>query len=81
MFAMASKQDIDNWAELGNEGWSFDDMKPYYRKYETYHPPSKELGAKINDKYVDPVLRGNNGPIQVGVPLYPRDSKSCRSLD
>lgn len=62
---MASRQDLDNWKELGNEGWGFDDLAPYYRKMETYNPPSKILSAKINDKYVDPSLRGTSGPIQV----------------
>jgi choline dehydrogenase len=65
MFSMASRQDLDNWGELGNEGWSFDDLAPYYKKFETYNPPSKILSSKINDKYVDPLLRGNSGPIQI----------------
>lgn len=62
---MASRQDLDNWKELGNDGWSFDEVAPYYRKFEKYNPSSKTLSAKINDKYVDPLLRGTDGPIQV----------------
>ncbi|KAF2692068.1 GMC oxidoreductase [Lentithecium fluviatile CBS 122367] len=54
MFSMASHQDLGNWKELENEGWGFEDLAPYYRKLET-----------INDKYVDPLLRGTSGPIQV----------------
>ncbi|ORX92493.1 hypothetical protein BCR34DRAFT_254059 [Clohesyomyces aquaticus] len=65
MYSMASRQDLDNWVELGNKGWGFDDLAPYYRKSETYNKASKTLSAKINDKYVDPLLRGTNGPIQV----------------
>ncbi|KAF2709503.1 GMC oxidoreductase [Pleomassaria siparia CBS 279.74] len=65
MFSMASRQDLDNWKGLGNNGWGFDDLAPYYRKFETYHPPSKILSPKINDKYVDPLLRGTSGPIQI----------------
>lgn len=64
---MASRQDLDNWKELGNDGWSFDDLQPYYRKCETYNPPSEALASKINNKYIDPRLRGTNGPIQVSV--------------
>ena len=62
---MASKQDLDNWGELGNSGWSFEDLKPYYRKFETYHPASETLSQKIDDKYLDKSLRGTAGPIQV----------------
>ncbi|KAF2270953.1 alcohol oxidase [Lojkania enalia] len=65
MFSMASRQDLDNWAELGNKGWGFDDLAPYYRKFETYNPPSEALSKKINNKYVEPLLRGKRGPIQV----------------
>lgn len=73
MFSMASRQDLNNWAELGNKGWGFDDLVPYYRKFETYNSASKSLSGKINDKYVDPLLRGTSGPIQVSGVLH-RDS-------
>jgi len=62
---MASRQDLDNWSELGNKGWGFDDMMPYYRKFETYHRCGDEFADKVNDKYLDATLRGTSGPIQV----------------
>ena len=65
MFSMCSKQDLDNWVELGNHGWSFDDLLPYYKKFETYNPCSDTLGGQINDKYLNKSLRGSSGPIQV----------------
>jgi choline dehydrogenase-like flavoprotein len=66
MFAMASRQDL----ELGNKGWGFNDMLPYYRKSETYNPCEASLADKVNDKYIDASLRGTSGPIKV-----------CQSLD
>lgn len=69
MFSMASKQDLDNWEELGNKGWNFDQLLPYYRKSETYHPCGDATYAeKINDKYLDASFRGTSGPIQVSRP-------------
>ena len=65
MFSMASRQDLDNWVALGNEGWGFDDLAPYYRKFETYNPPSAKVAEKFKSAYVDPLLRGTEGPIQV----------------
>ena len=65
MFSMASKQDLDNWPELGNKGWSFDDMKAYYKKFETYHPASETFGKGMDDKYLDKSLRGTSGPVHV----------------
>jgi choline dehydrogenase-like flavoprotein len=65
MFSMASRQDLDNWAELGNNGWGFEDLLPYYRKFETFHPTGSDFAAKVNDKYLDAALRGTSGPIHV----------------
>ena len=64
---MASKQDLDNWPELGNTGWSFDSLGAYYRKFETYHPASEMFGRKIDDEYLDKSLRGTSGPIHVSI--------------
>jgi choline dehydrogenase len=66
MFSMASRQDLANWVELGNEGWGFDDLMSYYRKSETYHPASSPCAAKLNDSYLDTSVRSGSGPIQVG---------------
>lgn len=65
MFSHCSKQDLDNWIELGNKGWGWDDMVPYFRKFETYNPPSEATGKKFNHRYIDPLLRGTEGPLQI----------------
>jgi choline dehydrogenase-like flavoprotein len=67
MFSMASRQDLDNWVALGNKGWGFDDLAPYYRKFERFTAPSKELDGKLGStsEYLDPLLRGTDGPLQV----------------
>ena len=76
MFAMASRQDLDNWVELGNKEWGFNDMLPYYRKFETYHPCEASFADKVNDKYIDASLRGTSGPIKVRRSLQ----SFCRNL-
>jgi choline dehydrogenase len=65
MFSMASRQDLNNWVELGNKGWGYEDMLPYYQKFETYHPTGAAFAEKVNDKYLDSTLRGTSGPIHV----------------
>jgi choline dehydrogenase len=67
MFSMATRQDLDNWTELGNKGWGSEDLLPYYRKFETYHPTGSDFAAKVNDKYLDATLRGTSGPIHVSI--------------
>jgi choline dehydrogenase len=52
-------QDYDAWAELGNPGWSFKDVLPYFRRSE------RRIG-KGDDAY-----RGRSGPVTVCNPDYP----------
>jgi len=49
-------EDYDGWAQLGNPGWSFDDVLPYFRKFE-------------NRAGGDPAVRGRGGPIDVIDPI------------
>jgi choline dehydrogenase len=44
--------DFDQWAQLGNRGWSYDDVLPYFRRSEDY-----EAG--------DMHFRGRAGPLHV----------------
>ena len=46
-----SASDYDDWAALGNPGWGFDDLLPYFRRAE-----SDPLGGP---------LHGTDGPVQV----------------
>lgn len=46
--------DYDHWAQLGNEGWSFKECLPYFKRIETF--PSG-----------DPNFRGQSGPIAVTI--------------
>lgn len=46
-----SARDFDDWARLGNPGWSFDDLLPYFRKAE-----SDPLGGPFH---------GTEGPVPV----------------
>ncbi len=46
--------DYDHWAALGNAGWSWSDLLPYFKRIERYP------GG-------DPALRGHDGPIPVTI--------------
>src|SRR5215831_479764 len=53
VFLRALRQDLDNWAELGNPDWSFERCLPYFRKLET------------DCDFADNDLHGAAGPIPV----------------
>ncbi|HZV21691.1 MAG TPA: choline dehydrogenase [Hyphomicrobiales bacterium] len=47
--------DYDLWAQLGNRGWSWSDVLPYFRKAENYLPGTNEY-------------HGGQGPLKVSRP-------------
>nr|WP_261841615.1 choline dehydrogenase [Aliamphritea ceti] len=52
LYVRGQKEDYDDWAALGNKGWSYEDILPYFKKSE-----DQERGA--NDYH------GVGGPLQV----------------
>ncbi|OTB15722.1 putative GMC oxidoreductase [Daldinia sp. EC12] len=72
IFAPPTKKAIDSWALLGNDGWSWEELRAYYAKVYT-SPPSlsddvrKSLGL---DNWTTKDESGK-GPIQVSFPGNP----------
>ena len=64
----ASAEDLNTWERLGNPGWNFKILAPYYRKFETFNPPDEEVVDALNARYIDPKLHGTQGPIQTSLP-------------
>ncbi|GAB7337029.1 hypothetical protein MBLNU457_g2441t1 [Dothideomycetes sp. NU457] len=42
-FHRGSAGDYDAWMKLGNPGWGWNDLLPYFKKSETFTPPSHEI--------------------------------------
>ena len=63
-----SKIGIDNWGKLGNPGWNWEAMEPYYKKFQTFHRPSKRsVQEELGITYLQDELQGT-GPIQTVFP-------------
>ncbi|KAL7289855.1 hypothetical protein TKK_0016253 [Trichogramma kaykai] len=57
LWIRGNDRDFDTWAELGNRGWSYRDVLPYFKKAENYDPRlADEFGRE---------LFGVGGPLNV----------------
>ncbi|KAK4201725.1 hypothetical protein QBC40DRAFT_197837 [Triangularia verruculosa] len=65
MLLYPSKGNIDAWAALGNEGWDFDSLAPYFRKFATVHTPPQSSKDTCGLTYHNEDLAKGDGPIQV----------------
>jgi choline dehydrogenase len=64
------KADYDDWVQLGNPGWSWDDMLPYFKKSESYSPiQSSEIAEQYSSRE-DSSVHGYSGPVNVSFPNY-----------
>ncbi|PVF95344.1 alcohol oxidase [Serendipita vermifera] len=67
-----AKADYDIWEDLGNDGWGWSDLLPYFIKSETFTPPPAALAQEFGITY-DMRYHGTRGPVQSSYPpfLYP----------
>ena len=65
LMAYPSKSGLDSWEKLGNKGWNFDTLWPYYQKFHTYTPPSQEVKDFLALDYMDEGVQRMTGPIKV----------------
>lgn len=64
------RADYDDWVQLGNPGWSWDDMLPYFKKSENYSPVQSSNIAEQYSTREDPSVHGYSGPVNVSFPNY-----------
>ncbi|MCW5983161.1 MAG: GMC family oxidoreductase N-terminal domain-containing protein [Bryobacteraceae bacterium] len=57
MYQRGSPACYDAWAALGNPGWSFRELLPYFKKFENYRPAG-------------PPDHGDSGPVHISRPRY-----------
>jgi choline dehydrogenase-like flavoprotein len=71
-FDRGSAADYDAWESLGNPGWSFANLLPYFKKSVTFTPPSPDVAAKYNYTWDKASAYGvdSKGPIQVSYPPF-----------
>lgn len=60
-FVRGQAQDFDTWAQMGNRGWSYADVLPFFKRIESYEGEG------------DSAFRGKDGPLRVTNP-EPREA-------
>jgi choline dehydrogenase len=58
-FVRGQAQDFDTWAQMGNQGWSYEGVLPFFKRMESYEDGDERF-------------RGRDGPLRVTNP-EPRD--------
>ncbi len=76
LYIRGQKEDYDRWADLGNTGWAYNDVLPYFRKSEDqergeseYHGingPLKVSDLRLKRPIADKFVRA---AIETGIPL------------
>ncbi|MSP03724.1 MAG: choline dehydrogenase [Acetobacteraceae bacterium] len=59
-FVRGQAQDFDTWAQMGNQGWAYEDVLPFFKRMESYSGGG------------DDTYRGREGPLRITNP-EPRD--------
>jgi choline dehydrogenase-like flavoprotein len=65
IYDRGSAADYDAWEALGNKGWGWSGMEPYFVKGTTFQPPSDAVAESYNITW-DPATYGN-GPLKVSI--------------
>ncbi|MSP83365.1 MAG: choline dehydrogenase [Alphaproteobacteria bacterium] len=88
IYARGQPEDYDHWRQLGNQGWSFDEVLPYFKRAEGFegggdaihggHGPLKVAASAYRMALTDAFLAAAE---QAGVPRTPdyngRDGTGC----
>jgi choline dehydrogenase len=72
VYIRGQREDYDRWADLGNEGWSYADVLPYFRRSED------------NERFVNG-YHGQGGPLWVSYQIGPHELsrafvRACQAL-
>src|SRR5277367_4577354 len=54
-FVRGQSQDFDTWAQMGNQGWSYEDVLPFFKRMESWEGD-------------DDRFRGHDGPLKITNP-------------
>lgn len=65
MMVYPSKANLDAWGAVGNEGWNFETLAPYFRKFARTHVPSENARemSRMDGHYDPHISASESGPL------------------
>ncbi|KAJ5623331.1 hypothetical protein N7490_011936 [Penicillium lividum] len=78
-YTRAQNVQIDAWESMGNKGWNWKSLLPYYKKSEGFQVPTPDQVAHGADYYIS--YHGQDGPIKTGWPNAMANSSVLPVLD
>ncbi|KAI1777773.1 putative GMC oxidoreductase [Hypoxylon cercidicola] len=66
-YIRGDKAEFDAWEDLGNDGWNWDELLPYFKQVERFSSPTvaqQAAGASFNPEY-----HGEDGAVRTGFPF------------
>ena len=63
LYVRGQAEDFDHWRQLGNAGWAWKDVLPFFKKAETWHGETDDPED----------MRGHDGPLSVSPTRLSRD--------
>lgn len=78
-YTRAQSVQIDAWESVGNTGWNWNNLLPYYKKSEDFQVPTLDQIDHGADYFIR--YHGENGPVKVGWPKVMTNSSMLPVLD
>lgn len=78
-YTRAQKAQIDSWEQVGNKGWNWNSLFPYYKKSEEFQVPTPDQTDHGAGYYID--YHGKIGPVKVGWPKAMTNTSMLPELD
>ena len=54
-FVRGQAQDFDTWAQMGNRGWSYEDVLPFFKRMESYEAAAMTPSAAARARCASPI--------------------------